>query len=475
MRAFVLPVITKGEEMVSTKVTSAKDKEYVLRMAKEAHVKFIRLWFTDILGFLKSFAITVEGLEEALEEGVTFDGSSIEGFARIDESDMIAMPDPNTFCLLPWRPRENAVARMFCDIVTPGGKPYEGDPRNVLRRNLMRAVQMEYTYYVGTELEYFYLKNQKDPAEVSQPFQPPQPIDQGGYFDLTPLDIATDLRRDTVLTLEAMGIGVESSHHEVAASQHEIDLRYTDALTMADNTMTFRLVVKEIALKHGVYATFMPKPFADKNGNGMHVNQSLFSLGQGSRNTFFDAKDKSHLSKTARHFIAGLLRHAPEFCLVTNQWINSYKRLVPGFEAPVYLSWAFKNRSDFIRIPAYQAGKEDTVRIELRSPDSACNPYLAFSVMLAAGLDGIEKEYNLVEPTKENVHQLGEEERRHRGIQTLPDSFDDAIELCQASPFVRGTLGEPIFQSFIENKKIEWARYRSQVTDYEIREYLPLL
>ncbi len=454
--------------------SSAKDKEYVLRMAKEMNVKFIRLWFTDILGFLKSFAITVEELEQALEEGVGFDGSSIEGFVRIDESDMIAMPDPNTFCVLPWRPKENAVARMFCDILTPSGKPYEGDPRFVLKRNLLRAARMGYTYYVGPELEFFYLQSQKEGPGIAQPVQPPQPIDLGGYFDLTPLDVATDLRRETVLTLEAMGIGVEYSHHEAAASQHEIDLRYTDAMTMADNAMTYRLVVKEIALKHGVYATFMPKPFSNMNGNGMHVNQSLFSV-KGDRNTFFDPKDKIHLSKTARHFMAGLLKHVPEFCLVTNQWVNSYKRLVPGFEAPVYISWALKNRSDLIRVPAYKPGKENTTRIELRSPDPACNPYLVFSVLLAAGLDGIEKEYPLDSPVEENVFTMSEADRKRRGIQMLPDSLHEAIELCEKSDLVRRTLGDHVFHSLIENKKIEWARYRAQVTDYEIKEYLPIL
>ncbi len=457
-----------------TTATKAKDKEYVLQIVKEMNVKFIRFWFTDILGFLKSFAITVEELEQALEEGVGFDGSSIEGFVRIDESDMIAMPDPNTFCVLPWRPKENAVARMFCDILTPSGKPYEGDPRFVLKRNLLRAAQMGYTYYVGPELEFFYLQSQKEGPGIAQPVQPPQPIDLGGYFDLTPLDVATDLRRETVLTLEAMGIGVEYSHHEAAASQHEIDLRYTDAMTMADNAMTYRLVVKEIALKHGVYATFMPKPFSNMNGNGMHVNQSLFSV-KGDRNIFFDPKDKIHLSKTARHFMAGLLKHIPELCLVTNQWVNSYKRLVPGFEAPVYISWALKNRSDLIRVPAYKPGKEYSTRIELRSPDPACNPYLVFSVLLAAGLDGIEKEYPLDPPVEENVFTMNETDRKRRGIQMLPDSLHEAIELCEKSDLVRRTLGDHIFHSLIENKKIEWARYRAQVTDYEIKEYLPLL
>ncbi|MCH8201030.1 MAG: glutamine synthetase, partial [Chloroflexi bacterium] len=311
-------------------MNDAESIEFVMQTAREHDVKFIRLWFTDILGSLKSMAITIEGLAEALEEGVGFDGSSIEGFARIDESDMIAMPDPSTFAILPWRPSENRVARLFCDVLTTDGEPFEGDPRNILRRNVKRASDLGYTFYVGPELEYFYFADAETPT----------PLDAGGYFDLTPLDAGTDLRRETVLTLEELGIPVETSHHEVAPSQHEISLRYTDALTMADNTMTYRLAVKEIALKNGVYATFMPKPMSDENGSGMHVHQSLF---KGESNAFFDAKDSYQLSATARSYIAGLLHHAPEITMVTNQWVNSYKRLVPGFEAPVYLSWARRN------------------------------------------------------------------------------------------------------------------------------------
>ncbi|MEK7353784.1 MAG: glutamine synthetase family protein, partial [Chloroflexota bacterium] len=342
----------------------AESRDYVLKMAKEHDVKFIRMWFTDILGVLKSFAINVEELEGALEQGMGFDGSSIEGFARINESDMVALPDPDTFQLLPWRPQEsNAVARMFCDILKPGGEPFEGDPRFVLKKNLKRAADLGYTYYVGPELEYFYFKDAKGT----------EPLDAGGYFDLIPLDMATDLRRDTVLTLEKMGIPVEYSHHEVAPSQHEIDVRYTDALTMADSVMTYRLVVKQIALQHGVYATFMPKPVFGINGSGMHVHQSLFT---GSKNAFFDKKDKYYLSKVAKSYVAGLLKHAPEITAVTSQWVNSYKRLVPGYEAPVYLSWGRRNRSDLIRVPEYRPGRENSTRIELRSPDPACNPYL---------------------------------------------------------------------------------------------------
>jgi glutamine synthetase len=437
--------------------------EYVLKTAKERDVKFLRLWFTDILGILKNFAITVEELEGALEEGMGFDGSSIQGFARIDESDMVALPDPDTFQLLPWRPREHrAVARMFCDILRPGGQPFEGDPRYILRRNLKKAADMGYTFYVGPELEYFYFK---DSASTEL-------LDQGGYFDLTPRDAATDLRKETVLTLEEVGIGVEYSHHEVAGSQHEIDMRYTDALTMADNVMTYRLVVKEIALKYGVYATFMPKPVFGINGSGMHVHQSLF---KGEKNAFFDVKDTYHLSKEARCYIAGLLKHAPEITAVCNQWVNSYKRLVPGYEAPVYLSWARRNRSDLIRVPEYRPGREKATRIEFRSPDPACNPYLAFSVMLAAGLEGIEKGYEVPDPIEENVYEMTDEERAKRGIDTLPASLLEAIQVTEKSELVRKALGDHVFDAFIQNKKIEWDQYRSQVTEYELQKYLAIL
>jgi glutamine synthetase len=440
-----------------------ESKEYVLKMAKEHDVKFVKLWFSDILGMLKSFAITVEELEGALEEGMGFDGSSIEGFARIDESDMMALPDPDTFCMLPWRPREhNAVARMFCDIMKPGGEPFEGDPRYVLKRNLKRAADLGYTYYVGPELEYFYFKDSKGTEN----------LDEGGYFDMTPLDEASDLRRDTVLTLEEMGIGVEYSHHEVAASQHEIDMRYTDALTMADSVMSYRLVVKQVALKHGVYATFMPKPVFGVNGSGMHVHQSLFKDG---KNAFHDLNDPYHLSKTAKSYVAGLLKHGPAITAITSQWVNSYKRLVPGYEAPVYLSWARRNRSDLIRIPEYKPGQEKATRIEYRSPDPACNPYLTFSVMLAAGLDGIEKGLTPPEPVEENVYEMSAAERRERNIGTLPASLWDAIQLAENSEVVRKALGEHVFNAFIENKKIEWDKWRVQVTEYELKRYLPIL
>ena len=437
-------------------------REFVIQSCRDHDIKFIRLWFTDILGFLKSFAITVEELEQALEEGQGFDGSAIEGFARIDESDMIAFPDPATFAVLPWRPRERGVARMFCDIQYPDGRPFEGDPRYVLKRQLKRATDLGYTFYVGPELEFFYFRSSEKP----------ETLDKGGYFDLTPLDVASDLRRETIMILEEMGIGVEYSHHEVAPSQHEIDLRYTDALTMADNAMTYRLVVKEVALANEVYATFMPKPLAGENGSGMHTHQSLF---KGDRNAFFDSDDEYHLSPIAKSYMAGLLRHAPEFTLVTNQWVNSYKRLVPGYEAPVYVTWARRNRSDLIRVPEHKPGKEVSTRLEYRAPDPACNPYLAFAVMLAAGLEGIEKEYPLGTPTEENVFELTPEERKARGIEVLPGSLKEAIEAFAASDFARRALGDHVYESLLKNKTIEYDQYRRFVTDYEMDRYLAVL
>ncbi|MGA3094298.1 MAG: type I glutamate--ammonia ligase [Dehalococcoidales bacterium] len=449
--------------------SNAESKAYVLKQCKEHDVRFIRIWFTDVLGMLKSFAINVDELEGALEEGMGFDGSSIEGYTRIDESDMIAMPDPDTFRILPWRPKEhNAVARMFCDVQLPEGTPFEGDPRYALKKVLKRAAGLGYTFYVGPELEYFYFK--KDP-EGKLP-QGTGFLDVGGYFDLTPLDEASDLRRDTVLTLEQMGIGVEYSHHEVAPSQHEIDMRYTDALTMADNVMTYRLVVKEVAHKNGVYATFMPKPVFGVNGSGMHVHQSLF---KGEANAFFDKNDPYHLSKIARSYVAGLLAHAPEITAVTSQWVNSYKRLVPGYEAPVYISWARRNRSDLVRVPEYKPGREKATRIEYRSPDPACNPYLTFAVMLTAGLDGIEKGMTPPEPVEQNVYEMSVEERKARGINTLPSNLLEAVELAEKSEIVRRALGDHILNAFVENKKKEWDQFRVQVTNYEIERYLPIL
>jgi len=436
--------------------------EHILKTTRDKNVKLIGLWFTDILGFLKSFTITPRVLEEALADGVGFDGSSIEGFARIDESDMVALPDPTTFQILPWSLPEHPVARMFCDILMPGGLAFEGDPRYVLKRNLKRATDQGYTFNVGPELEYFYFQN----AEGTRI------LDSGGYFDLTPPDIASDLRMKIILTLEEMGISVQYSHHEGATSQHELDLFYTNALAMADNIMTCRLVIKEIAQQHGVYATFMPKPILDVNGSGMHVHQSLF---KGNRNAFYDKNDPYYLSNIAKHYVAGLLRHAPEIASVVNQWINSYKRLVPGYEAPVYLSWARRNRSDMIRVPEYQLGKENATRVEFRVPDPACNPYLAFSVMLSAGLEGIEKEYELVDPVEENVFEMSSQERAQRGIGNLPMSLSEAINLTENSQLVRNALGDHVFDSFIKNKKIECNQYRIQVTEYELKRYLPIL
>jgi len=441
-----------------------RDKEFVLNQARELDVRFIRMWFTDILGFLKSFAITIEELETALYEGHLFDGSAIEGFARIEESDMFAVPDPTTFCVLPWRPRDGgAVARMFCHINLPDGTPYPGEPRYVLRRTLEGAAAKGYTFYVGLEFEHYYFQSSETPLKK---------LDRGTYFDLTPLDVASDMRRDTVLTLEAMGIGVEYSHHEAGPSQHEIDLRYGDALTMADNAMTYRLVVKEVAIRHGVYATFMPKPLPDANGSGMHTHLSLF---QGRENLFYDAKKKDGLSDQCLSFIAGMLKHVPEITLVLNQWVNSYKRLVPGYEAPVYLSWAHKNRSDLIRIPSNRKGRTQDTRLELRSPDPACNPYLAFACILAAGMEGIETGYPPVPPVEENVFKLSPSERERRGIQALPGDLNEAIKLAERSELLRRVFGEPLFGKFIENKKLEWERYRAHVTDYELGAYLPLL
>ncbi len=440
----------------------ARTKKDVMDMVKECNVKFIRLWFTDILGQLKSFAITSEELDTAFDEGMGFDGSSIKGYARIDESDMIAKPDPSTFQLIPWRPKEKAVGRMFCDIMNPDGTPYEGDPRYALKRNLERLKEHGYTFYLGPELEFFYFEDSHG-TKV---------LDEGGYFDLTTLDAASDLRRETVLTLEEMGIKVEYSHHEVAPSQHEIDLQYSEALQMADNVMTYRIVVKEIASQYGCYATFMPKPIFGQNGNGMHTHQSLF---KGNKNVFHDANDQYYLSDIAKKYIAGILKHAPEITAFANQWVNSYKRLVPGYEAPVYVAWARRNRSALVRVPLYKPGKEKATRIELRSPDPACNPYLAFSVMLAAGLEGIEKGYELPEPVEKDIYELSVEEREELGIGSLPGNLIQAIEKAEQSDVVKKALGEHIFNNFIMNKKIEWNEYRTQVHPYELEKYLPIL
>ena len=438
---------------------TAKD---VFKIVKEKNVSFIQFWFTDVLGKLKTFSVTPSELEEGLSEGMGFDGSSIEGFARIEESDMIAKPDPTTFQMIPWRPSDRPVARMFCDILNPDGTPYEGDCRYALKRMLAKAAKQGYTFNVGPELEYFYFANECTP-EI---------LDSAGYFDGLPIDRGTDLRRQTIFALQQMGIRVEYSHHEVAPSQHEIDLRYLDALQMADTVMTYRVAVKEIARQNGVYATFMPKPIFGQNGSGMHVHQSLF---KGSKNAFFDAKDKYHLSGIAKHYIAGLMRHARELTAVTNQWVNSYKRLVPGYEAPVYVAWARRNRSTMVRVPMYKPGKENATRIEFRSPDPACNPYMAFTVMLAAGLKGIAGKYPLPEPVEHDVFEMDEKARAKAGITSLPGNLFEALQEVQKSTLVNEALGDHIFNKFVENKVKEWDLYRIYVTDFELKRYLPML
>ena len=436
--------------------------EDVKKVVKEKDISFIQFWFTDVLGSLKSFAITPSELDEGLTEGMGFDGSSIEGFARIQESDMIAKPDPTTFQLVPWRSGDRPVARMFCDILNPDGTPYEGSTRYVLKRLVDRLAEKGFTYYVGPELEFFYFRDNTR-TEI---------LDMGGYFDSRPIDMGSNLRRDTIFALQSMDIRVEYSHHEVAPSQHEIDLRYDEGLKMADKTMTYRMIVKEIARQNDVYATFMPKPMFGQNGSGMHVHQSLF---KGNINAFHDPNDKYNLSDLAKHYIAGLMRHAPEITAVTNQWVNSYKRLVPVYEAPVYVSWARRNRSAMIRVPMYKPGKELATRIEFRSPDASCNPYLAFAVMLGAGLEGIEKKYELPDPIEADIFEMNPAERKAHGITDLPGNLYAATLEAEKSELVKKILGDHVFNKFIENKKIEWDEYRTHVSKFEIDRYLPKL
>ena len=439
-----------------------KQQEYVLRTVEERDIRFIRLWFTDVLGFLKSVAITAAELENAFSEGIGFDGSSIDGFARVQEADMIAVPDAGTFQVLPWRPESHGVARMFCDILTPHGESFAADPRQVLRRNLQRAADLGFTFYVHPEMEFFLFEDAENR----------KPLDNGSYFDMTPLDIQQDFRRQAINTLEKMGISVEYSHHEVAPSQHEIDLRYADALTMADNIMTFRLVVKETALERGIYASFMPKPIEGQWGSAMHLHLSLFN---GEDNAFHDPSDRDHLSRTAKQFTAGLLRHAREITAVTNQWINSYKRLVPGFEAPVYVSWGSSNRSALIRIPMHKPRKGASARIEYRAPDPACNPYLAFSVILAAGLRGIEEGYELPDETADNMYEMTPAERAAASIAQLPENLGEALAVMEQSELVAEALGEHLFEYFLANKRREWRDYTAHVTEFELDRYLPVL
>jgi glutamine synthetase len=428
-----------------------KQEEFVLRTIEERNIRFVRLWFTDVLGFLKSVAIAPAELENAFEEGIGFDGSAIEGFARVSESDMLAKPDPSTFSILPWRTEAPGAARMFCDIVMPDGSASLADPRHVLRRTLNRAASMGYTCYTHPEIEFFLFKDRPEPGKK------PEPVDSGGYFDQTPAVVGHDFRRQAITILEAMGISVEFSHHEGAPGQQEIDLRYADALSTADNIMTFRHVVKEVALDQGFYASFMPKPFADHPGSGMHTHVSLF---EGENNAFYDVKDEYNLSKVGRSFVAGLLRHAPEITAITSQWVNSYKRLHGGGEAPAYANWGRSNRGALVRVPMYKPKKENSTRIEFRSPDSACNPYLAYAVMLSAGLKGVAEEYPLPE-SSETV--------------ALPSNLHEAIIAMEGSELVRETLGEHVFEYVLRNKRAEWNDYSHQVSAYELDRYLPIL
>ena len=439
-----------------------EEKKKILDAVKEKNIRHIQLWFTDILGRLKSMEISDSELAGALEDGIGFDGSSIEGFARIEESDVMAMPDPATFQIFPWTSPEGQVARLICDVQDPYGNPYPGDPRYVLKRALAKAAGMGYTFNVGPEMEFFYFKDA----------QWPEPLDKSGYFDLMPPDLGTDLRRETAQALEAMGMQVECTHHEVAPSQHEVDLRHREAMAMADDVMTLRFVIKEVALRNGVYATFMPKPILTENGSGMHVHQSLLREG---KNAFFDPEDEFNLSDVAKRFIAGIMKHASEIIAVTDQWVNSYKRLVPGYEAPVYNSWARRNRSTMIRVPLYQPGKEMATRFEFRAPDPACNPYLAFAVLLSAGLAGIEGNYDLPDPIEENIFQMTPEEKARRGITELPGNLYAAIRAVSQSELVKETLGDHMFEQFVRNKEIEWDNYRIHVSRYELEKYLPIL
>jgi glutamine synthetase len=439
-----------------------RTKEDILRIISDSEIHFVRLNFTDILGRLKGIAITKSELEKVLEDGQGFDGSSVAGFVRIEESDLMAIPDLRTFRIIPWEIGGEKTAMMFCDIQTPNGKPYEGDPRWILQKILGKIAQKGWTYYLGPEPEYFYFDDEKTP----------QILDQSGYFDYGPADIGTQLRKQTSAALEVMGIPVECSHHEVAPSQHEIDLKYQEALVMADFVQLFKYVVKEVAMQSEVYASFMPKPIFGENGNGMHCHMSLF---ENDTNLFYDKKSSNHLSQLAGHFIAGILTHVCEITLILNQWVNSYKRLVVGYEAPVYISWGTRNRSSLIRVPDFKKGHEKSTRVELRSPDPGCNPYLAFAVMLAAGLKGIEEKYPLPKPIEDNIFLMDTERRDELKIGSLPNSLENAVRAMEKSDFVREALGDHIFETLIANKKVEWDAYRMNVSNYEIDKYLPFL
>ncbi len=443
-----------------------KQEDFVLRALEERDVRFVRLWFTDVLGSLKSVALAPAELEGAFAEGIGFDGSAIEGFARVFEADMLAKPDPSTFQILPWRGEAPSTARMFCDIVMPDGSASYADPRFVLKRTLSRAADHGFTFYTHPEVEFYLFKDRPDGGRA------PEPVDRSGFFDHTSQSLAHDFRREAITMLESMGISVEFSHHEGGPGQQEIDLRYADALSTADNIMTFRVVVKEVALTQGVFASFMPKPFTEFPGSGMHTHLSLF---EGDRNVFFEAGSEYHLSKTGRAFIAGLLRHSAEITAVTNQWVNSYKRLAGGGEAPSYVCWGHNNRSALVRVPMYKPTKGQSTRVELRSIDSAANPYLAFAVMLSAGMKGIEENYELPAEAEDDVWSLTEPERRAMGIAPLPLNLHDAITVMERSELVAETLGEHVFDFFLRNKKAEWDDYRQQVTEYERARMLPVI
>ncbi|BDZ66306.1 type I glutamate--ammonia ligase [Agromyces mangrovi Wang et al. 2018] len=443
-----------------------KQRDFVLRTIEERGVKFVRLWFTDVVGTLKSVAIAPAEVEGAFTEGLGFDGSAIEGLTRSYESDLLAHPDPTTFQTLPWRGDIDPTARMFCDITTPDGEPAVADPRNVLKRTLEKAADAGFTFYTHPEIEFYLLKSSKFGTEG------PQPVDSAGYFDNVPGGTAHDFRRRSVRMLEDLGISVEFSHHEAGPGQNEIDLRYADALAMADNIMTFRTVVKEVAIEQGVYATFMPKPFSDQPGSGMHTHMSLF---EGDSNAFFQQGAQYQLSTIGRQFIAGLLRHASEISAVTNQFVNSYKRLWGADEAPSFITWGHNNRSALVRVPLYKPNKGQSARVEYRAIDSAANPYLAFSLMLAAGLKGIEEGYELPEEAEDNVWSLTDAERRALGYRSLPASLDHAIEYMEGSELVAETLGEQVFNYVLANKRQEWREYRSQVTPYELQRNLEIL
>jgi glutamine synthetase len=440
----------------------ARTKEEILKLMDDNQIRYIRMWFTDILGYLKGMNITRSEIEAVLDHGQGFDGSSIEGFVRIEESDLMAIPDLDTFTIIPWQINSEKIAFMFCDIQTPDGKPYEGDSRYILKRVLKELSDDGYTAYMGPEIEYFYFKD-STATEI---------LDRGGYFDYNATDVPTRIRKKTIRALEEIGIPVECSHHEVAPSQHEIDLKYQAALKMADSAMIYRFVVKEVAASEGFYASFMPKPIFGENGSGMHTHQSLF---KGGHNSFFDPGGEYNLSQTARSYIAGILKHIREFTLVTNQWVNSFKRLVPGYEAPAYISWGRRNRSSLVRVPMYRVGREEATRIELRSPDPACNPYLAFAVMLAAGYDGVKNNLPLSAPIEDNIFHMDDKQRKKLKLETLPNSLENAVVEFEKSKFMRNVLGDHVYYKLIDNKKVEWDRYRIAVTQYEIDNYLPLL